>query len=67
MNADRSQGQLVTDIEVLVSSFIPLAVQQKLLGWDKTYNNTLQATFDPLPTFAAAKAVIASNAPERGR
>lgn len=66
MNADRSQGQLVTDIEVLVSSFIPLAVQQKL-GWEKTYNNTLQATFDPLPTFAAAKAVIASNAPERGR
>ena len=66
MNADRSQGQLVTDIEVLVSSFIPLAVQQKL-GWEKTYNNTLQATFDPLPTFAATKAVIASNAPERGR
>jgi len=31
------------------------------------HNNTLQATFDPLPTFAAAKAVIASNAPERGR
>jgi len=30
-------------------------------------NNTLQATFDPLPTFAAAKAAIASNAPERGR
>jgi len=30
-------------------------------------HNTLQATFDPLPTFASAKAVIASNAPERGR
>ena len=30
-------------------------------------NNTLQVTFDPLPTFAVAKAVIASNAPERGR
>ncbi len=30
-------------------------------------NNTLQATFDPLHTIAAAKAVIASNAPERGR
>ena len=32
-----------------------------------THNNTLQVTFDPLPTFATAKAVIASNAPERGR
>lgn len=31
------------------------------------HNNTLQVTFDPLPTFAVAKAVIASNAPERGR
>jgi hypothetical protein len=31
------------------------------------HNNTLQVTFDPLPTFAAAKAAIASNAPERGR
>ncbi len=30
-------------------------------------NNTLQATFDPLRTFAPAKARIASNAPERGR
>lgn len=30
-------------------------------------NNTLQVTFDPLPTFATAKAAIASNAPERGR
>lgn len=30
-------------------------------------NNTLQVTFDPLPTFAVAKAAIASNAPERGR
>ena len=30
-------------------------------------NNTLQATFDPLPIFAAAKAAIASNAPERRR
>ena len=35
--------------------------------WNQSPNNTLQATFDPLPTFAAAKAVIASNAPERGR
>src|SRR5699024_1565194 len=32
-----------------------------------SFNNTLQATLDPLPTFAAAKAAIASNAPERGR
>ncbi len=32
-----------------------------------TPNNTLQVTFDPLPTFATAKAAIASNAPERGR
>jgi hypothetical protein len=31
------------------------------------YNNTLQVTFDPLRTFAAAKVRIASNAPERGR
>lgn len=31
------------------------------------YNKTLQVTFDPLPIFAAAKAVIGSNAPERGR
>jgi len=30
-------------------------------------HNTLQVTFDPLPIFADAKAVIASNAPERGR
>lgn len=30
-------------------------------------NNTLQVPFDPLRTFAAAKAHIASNAPERGR
>jgi len=30
-------------------------------------NNTLQVTFDPLPTFAVAKAGSASNAPERGR
>lgn len=30
-------------------------------------NNTLQVTFDPLPTFDSAKASIASNAPERGR
>lgn len=30
-------------------------------------NDTLQVTFDPLPTFAAAKAPIASKAPERGR
>lgn len=33
----------------------------------RTPNNTLQVTFDPLPTFAAANAGIASNAPERGR
>lgn len=30
-------------------------------------NNTLQVTFDPLRTLAAARAHIASNAPERGR
>ena len=34
---------------------------------EPTANNTLQVTFDPLPTFAVAKAVIASNAPERWR
>jgi hypothetical protein len=27
-------------------------------------NNTLQVTYDPLPTFATAKAAIASNASE---
>jgi len=31
------------------------------------HNNTLQGTFDPSPTFAIAKAHVASNAPERGR
>jgi len=31
------------------------------------HNNTLQVTFDLLPTFAAAKAAIASSTPERGR
>lgn len=30
-------------------------------------NNTLQLTFDPPPTFAIAKARVASNAAERGR
>ncbi len=30
-------------------------------------NKTLQVTFDPLPTFATAKAVIASSAPEYER
>jgi hypothetical protein len=30
-------------------------------------NDTLQVMCDPLPTFAAAKAIIDSNAPERGR
>lgn len=30
-------------------------------------NKSLQVTFDPLPTFAVAKAAIASSAPERGR
>ena len=30
-------------------------------------NKLLQVTFDPLSTFAVAKAAIASNAPERGR
>lgn len=32
-----------------------------------TTDNALQATFDPLRTFAAAKACIVSYAPERGR
>lgn len=32
-----------------------------------TPNNTLQVPFDPLPTFSAAEAAIASNAPEHGR
>ena len=30
-------------------------------------NKALQVTFDPLPIFAFAKTVIASNAPELGR
>ena len=30
-------------------------------------NNTLEVTFDPPLTFAAAKAGVASNAPQRGR
>lgn len=34
---------------------------------EKRPNNALQVTFDPLPTFAVAKAAIASNAPERRR
>lgn len=33
----------------------------------RPHNNTLQVTFDPLRTPAAARAHIASNAPERGR
>lgn len=32
-----------------------------------TRSNFLQVTFDPRRTFAAAKAHIASNTPERGR
>lgn len=32
-----------------------------------TANNTLEVTFDPSLTFAAAKADAASNAPQRGR
>jgi hypothetical protein len=28
------------------------------------HNKSLHVTFDPLPTFASAKAVIATNAPE---
>ena len=32
-----------------------------------TPNNVLQVTFDPLPTFAVAKAGIASNAAEHRR
>ena len=32
-----------------------------------TPNISLQATFDPPPTFAAAKAGVASNAPELRR
>jgi len=31
------------------------------------HNNTLHMTFYPLPTFAVAKEVADSNAPERGR
>lgn len=30
-------------------------------------NNTLQATYDPLPIFDAAKMLFVSNAPERRR
>lgn len=44
------------------------AFEGGLMGLERNApNNTLQGTFDPLPTFAAAKAVIASNAPERER
>ena len=38
-----------------------------LAEYKAAHNNTLQVTLDPLPTFAIAKAPIASNAPERGR
>ena len=31
------------------------------------HNKSLQGTFDPLPIFATAKIVIASNAPELSR
>ena len=34
---------------------------------EKKHNKSLQVTFDPPPTFAAAKAVATSNAPELGR
>ena len=37
-----------------------------MLG-EAAHNKSLQGTFDPLPTFAVEKAVIASSAPERGR
>ena len=33
----------------------------------QTHNKSLQVTFDPPPTFAAAKAGVASNAPELRR
>ena len=44
-------------------------VRHKLMShWQmRPPNNTLQVTFDPPPTFAVAKAGVASNAPERGR
>jgi len=32
-----------------------------------THNKSLQVTFDPPPTFAVAKAGVASNAPELRR
>ena len=38
-----------------------------LCGRTSTANNTLEVTFDPSLTFAAAKADAASNAPQRGR
>lgn len=38
-----------------------------MLNGASPYNKSLQVTFDPPPTFAAAKAGVASNAPELRR
>lgn len=38
-----------------------------LEGGVQAHNKSLQVTFDPPPTFAAAKAGVASNAPELRR
>ena len=46
-----------------------MAVNERQLGLDfaLSSNKSLQVTFDPPPTFAAAKAGVASNAPELRR
>ena len=44
-----------------------LTITRSLACVRRPANNALQVTFDPLPTFASAKAGIASNAPERRR
>lgn len=58
------EGSLLVLVDELEG--IPVAYQ-----WGQVtsigHYNTLQGTFDPPPTFAAAKAGIASNAPELGR
>lgn len=42
-------------------------VQVGLGAAECAHNKSLQLTFDPPPTFAAAKAGVASNAPELRR
>ena len=55
---------------LVASSWLPAAASQFGLlraGEACRSNKLLQVTFDPLPTFAAAKAGTASNAPEPRR